>query len=153
MNTTRPAPARAAIERLPRGAGIRPKAGRHRIGLALTLTLFGLAPAARAETLRCVFTDPFHRTSYDFATRTLTVIGPDPDLPVVRRRLTLARRAPGQVTLLDGRGLVVQQIALTWRGSDGMSDLVYPYEVRWQREGTVLVGACTSDALPAKGQP
>ena len=38
---------------------------------------------------------------------------------------------------------VVQRLELSYKGSDGMSDFVYPYSVHWISED--LYGGCTSN--------
>lgn len=85
--------------------------------------------------------------------RTLTITGSETDQPLVMQRVEFTIRGPGTFTLADAQGKLVQRLVLSGKGSDGMSDRVYPYEVQWLRDGFTLAGACVSEAPRAKGKP
>jgi uncharacterized membrane protein len=50
--------------------------------------------------------------------------------------------------LWDAKRRVVQRLELSFRGSDGMSDRVYPYEAHWLSKD--LHGGCTSNHLSVR---
>ena len=112
----------------------------------LLLLGFGFMPViVQADIIKCSFTEPFITTVYSTNTSTLTVI-----YDAERRRETLNNISfqimkPATFELWDAKRRVVQRLDLSFRGSDGMSDRVYPYEAHWLTKN--LHGGCTSNHL------
>jgi len=88
-------------------------------------------PAA-AKVITCSFTEPFIRTFYDPAKRTLTLVY---DAEKKRREVVTGIRSrtasPKVIELRNEKQDVIQRLELNNQGSDGMSDKTYPYEGRW----------------------
>jgi hypothetical protein len=104
-----------------------------------TATLgFGLAlgPAAagpaRAEAIRCTFTEPSLTTLYDPGRRLLAVHDPVTDYPRVARtfyrHVVRVRTGPRRFELRV-RGVLLARLVRDGRGSDGMSEHRYAYTV------------------------
>jgi hypothetical protein len=67
------------------------------------------------------------------------------------RNLSFQILGPGDFEIKDANGKVVQKLKLSFNGSDGMSDSIYPYEAQWlpkrSEPAAVLYGGCTSERL------
>jgi hypothetical protein len=114
-------------------------------GWLLAAALLSGASSARADIVRCVFTEPFITTVYNTNQSTLTIfhdVGNREDAPAF---LSFQIIKPGFFELWNSKNEVVQRLQLSFRGSDGMSDQVYPYEVEWVP--MKLHGGCTSNHL------
>jgi uncharacterized membrane protein len=115
----------------------------------LLLLGFVLVPATvQADIIRYSFTEPFIMTVYSTNENTLTVT-----YDAERRRETLRNISfqitnPAPFDLWDAKRRVVQRLELSFRGSDGMSDRVYPYEAHWLSKD--LHGGCTSNHLSVR---
>src|SRR4051812_42619589 len=90
------------------------------------LTLTPMHPAA-AKVITCSFTEPFIRTFYDPAKRTLTLVY---DAEKKRREVVTGIRSrtasPKVIELRNEKQDVIQRLELNNQGSDGMSDKTYP---------------------------
>ncbi len=111
----------------------------------LVVFSFCAAPAS-ARIITCSFTEPFVRTFYDPARKTLTIVQ-----DVERRKQMQRDIAPKNIskTVLELRnikGEIVQRLEHSFQGSDGMSDRSYPYVVQWMPQNPnmpeVLTGGC-----------
>lgn len=92
-----------------------------------------------AAIFKCAYTEPFLITIYNSAARILTVVH---DVEKRRNIIHDVRMSTVANTLeLRIKNAVVQRIDLRSRGSDGMSDRVYPYKGEWLPESTQ--GGCT----------
>ena len=100
---------------------------------------------AKADIIKCSFTEPFITTSYDTALRRMTVT-----YDVQKRRrvfdsVSMREMRPRAFEFRSADGRVLQRVERTCRGSDGMSDRVYPYSAQWVPQD--LHGGCTSTSL------
>jgi uncharacterized membrane protein len=100
------------------------------VGAILLNCLFGAA-LAQPPSITCYFTEPFVRTVISLHRHTLTVNFDVKKRKKVERGLSLQVTSPTGLQLKNKAGEVIQELLLSHRGSDGMSDQVYPYEVRW----------------------
>jgi hypothetical protein len=99
-----------------------------------------------ARVIACSFTEPFIRTSYDSDHRTLTITYDVENRSEVQRNISLKAITPTILELQNEKKQVVQRLKLSFRGSDGMSDRLYPYAVQWTPMNDelpqVLYGGC-----------
>ena len=108
-----------------------------------------LAPTwARADVITCRFTEPFITTTYSMAQSTLTIKYDTERLEIVLKGISFQIQKAELFELWDQDHRVIQRLHLSFRGSDGMSDLLYPYEAAWTTAG--LRGGCTSNQLTVK---
>jgi uncharacterized membrane protein len=115
------------------------------------IVLFGLVfvpSIAQADIIKCSFTEPFITTVYSTNENTLTVT-----YDAERRRETLKNISfqimkPATFELWDAKRRVIQRLELSFRGSDGMSDRVFPYAAHWLSKD--LHGGCTSNHLSVR---
>ncbi|MBC7384867.1 MAG: hypothetical protein H7301_01745 [Cryobacterium sp.] len=110
-------------------------------------------PAAKADRIRCSFTEPFLSTEYNMVNQTFTVVDSFSQYPkvfkTVVKSVRLEIKDSGVFQLRIASGKIIQKLLLNHQGSDGMSGTVFPYEVTWTGHQN-LVGGCVSDSLPAK---
>lgn len=131
--------------------------------LALTafLSLSVVSHSVQADIIRCVFTEPFFNMTYSMAQQSITVTSPNGTR--IYRNVGFQILAPGRFVLGDVRRPLVD-LRLNNKGSDGMSDYVYPYTaaVRYPHHpGGKLRGGCESNylrkrmagAAPESGSP
>ena len=113
---------------------------------ALAAILVCAAPAS-AQIITCSFTEPFIRTFYDPARKTLTIIQDVDHRREVQRGITAETVSAVILELRNGKGEIVQRLEHSFRGSDGMSDRSYPYAVTWTPRDPampeILNGGCT----------
>lgn len=110
--------------------------------------------AAHAGTLECHFTEPFFTVTFDSATGKVVLLSADETDPAtgdpvprtIAKGATLtAHPAQGwQELVLEGAGQTILTLKLTGRGSDGMSDRVYPFEALYGGRD----GGCLTDKYP-----
>ena len=111
---------------------------------ALFWPLIGTVSTADADIIRCSFTEPFAVTTYSTNTRELNIsYSVEPSKNKTLKEVSLQIMGPGVFELWDEEKQVVQRLELSYKGSDGMSDSVFPYSVRWIPEN--LYGGCTSN--------
>jgi uncharacterized membrane protein len=111
--------------------------------LALGQTISLLAPAAtRAETITCSYTEPFVNTVYQTGGRTLTLTRAI-EKEVHRIRVS-ARVRDGHIELVNRPQALRQTMVRDGKGSDGMSDNVFPWSstLAWKRLPYRLHGGC-----------
>ncbi len=100
---------------------------------------------AHADIIKCVFTEPFWSTTYSTTQSTLTYTDHMENTTQVIRNVSLQIKGAGIFELVSKDGQVLQKLNLNNNGSDGMSDNVYPYEVRDLSHN--IVGGCSSNHL------
>lgn len=97
-----------------------------------------------ADIIRCSFTEPFVIATYSTNTQELII---SYDVKYANSKtlkdVSLQIMGPGVFELWDAEQKVVQVLELSYNGSDGMSDYVYPYSVHWVPEN--LHGGCISN--------
>jgi hypothetical protein len=111
---------------------------------AVVWLLSGVVSTADADIIRCSFTEPFVVTTYSTNTKELNI---SYDVETAKNKtlkdVSLQIMGPGVFELWDDQKQVAQRLELSYTGSDGMSDFVYPYSVHWIPED--LHGGCTSN--------
>lgn len=107
--------------------------------------------SAQADIIKCTFTEPFINFEYSMTQSRLTVIDPVSNYPAVIKTKTnnvsFQIMGPGHFELWDKNKNVLAVLFLTYNGSDGMSDNVFPYDVQFVGYGG-LRGGCTSNFQP-----
>lgn len=118
-----------------------------------------MSASASAEVVHCSFTEPFFNLEIDTARKTLKKTEPDWNndagqtvTTILSRTVAVKRLAPKVVSplveipryqILSG-GKPVMVLELSYQGSDGMSDFVFPYATKYDGH----FGGCYSDKLP-----
>lgn len=94
--------------------------------LVVTFVLF-LASITHADIIKCTFTEPFVKSTYSMNQSTLTYLDSENKKKVLKN-VSFQIKAAGVFELVKD-GKVLQTLLLNDQGSDGMSDMVYPYDV------------------------
>lgn len=114
-----------------------------RIRLAIWL-LIALCPptAARAETITCLYTEPFLHTIYAMGGHSLTLTRAIEKQ--THRFHVSARVRDGHIELLNRSQALRQTMIRDGKGSDGMSDTVFPWSatLTWKALPYRLHGGC-----------
>jgi hypothetical protein len=111
-------------------------------------SLLLVASVSQADVIKCVFTEPFVNTVYSMTQSSLTYSSAGEDKPVVIKNVSFQIKAAGVFELVSKDGKVLQTLTLNNNGSDGMSDTVFPYEVKDNNEMMTVnngIGGCTSN--------
>ena len=101
--------------------------------------------AAWADVIVCSYTEPFIRTLYDTSLKTMTVVHDVQPRREILNRISMREIRPGVFEFRSAAGRTVQVIERNCRGSDGMSERVYPYAAQWIARK--LHGGCASNRL------
>jgi uncharacterized membrane protein len=104
-----------------------------------------LSDVVSADIIKCSYTEPFMTTSYDTSLKRMTVTYDVEKRRKIFDRVSMRELKPGVFELRNTNGQVLQRVERTCRGSDGMSDRLYPYEAQWIPEK--LHGGCTSTGM------
>ena len=104
-----------------------------------------LSHVVNADIIKCSFTEPFMTTSYDTSLKRMTVTYDVEKRQRIYDRISIRELRPGAFELRSVEGQILQRVERTCRGSDGMSDRVYPYSARWIPQE--LHGGCTSTRM------
>lgn len=118
---------------------------------ALVLTAALLIPGlAKADIIKCVFTEPFMNTTYSMTQSTLTVYEMGVKTHTLKN-ISFQIKGPGQFELWNANKQIVQTIVLDNKGSDGMSQRNYPYSGDFDTKSDhgIISGGCTSNFLHA----
>jgi hypothetical protein len=123
--------------------------------VATLATLFSFF--AQADIINCYFTEPFISSEYSMVQQTLTytdAFGSDDGQAStsVTKNVSFQIKAAGVFELVDKDGKVLQTLKLNDQGSDGMSDLIYPYEAQDRgvhKSANGGYGGCESNFLKA----
>lgn len=118
--------------------------------IILTASLL-VASVSQADVIKCTFTEPFVDTVYSMSQSTLTYKSAELK-DVVVKNVSFQIKEAGLFQLVGKDGKVLQTLELNHRGSNGMSDAVYPFEVKDSNQAGVAVqgpGGCTSNSLKA----
>ena len=112
------------------------------------------ASVSHADIIRCTFTEPFVNSTYSMTESKLTYV--DFENKVTEfKNVSFQIKGPALFELVAQDGTILQTLNLNNNGSDGMSDYVFPYEVK---DSTMLTGAnggiggCTSNYLHKQGE-
>jgi uncharacterized membrane protein len=113
------------------------------IQLAIWLLFALCAPsAARAETITCLYTEPFLHTVYATGGHSLTLTRA---IEKKTHRFRVSSRVrDGHIELVNRPEALRQTMIRNGRGSDGMSDTVFPWSVTltWKALPYRLHGGC-----------
>jgi len=111
-----------------------------------------LASISQADIIKCVFTEPFVNTTYSTSQSSLTYDSAGAGKKVIKN-VSLQIKGAGLIDLVSKDGKVLQSLSITGKGSDGMSDRIFPYEVKDNSMVTGAnggIGGCESNYLKAK---
>lgn len=114
-----------------------------RFALASLLAFGLLAPgAARAETINCSYTEPFVNTVYQTGGRRLTLTRAVEK--EAHRFFVSARIRDSHIELVNRPQALRQTMIRDGKGSDGMSDTVFPWSatLAWKKLPYRLHGGC-----------
>jgi uncharacterized membrane protein len=114
-------------------------------GFIFSVFLFGLTSGGQAGTVTCIFTEPFITTIYNTDRQILSLTYGVGRRPERLRNISLKVTRPGVLELRNTKRELILRLERSFRGSDGMSDRVYPYEAHWITKK--LYGGCTSKNL------
>lgn len=116
---------------------------------------------ASVDTFHCVFTEPFVNFRYSEADQKLAISTPETltelpngttqDVPLMELDVRMVKKEDGKLLLVDSNDVLRYTLTLTNKGSDGMSDAVYPYDIQSEtglHTQYGQIGACYTDALP-----
>lgn len=88
-----------------------------------------LASISQADIIKCTFTEPFVNSEYSTSQSTLTYTGQEMKTVVIKN-VSLQIKGAGSFELVGKDKKVLQALELTYKGSNGMSNTIYPYEVK-----------------------
>jgi hypothetical protein len=103
---------------------------------------------AKADIIRCTFTEPFVTTVYSTTQSTLALRYETEGREDIIKNVSFQIMSAGHFELWGPDRQPLQRLRLSHNGSDGMSDRQYPYSVEWISRG--LRGGCTSLHLTVK---
>ncbi len=113
----------------------------------LLTSLFAFS--AKADIIKCSFTEPFYSTQYSMVQQSLTIERANGSTQVIRN-VSFQIMGPGRFELWDRSRRVLMEMNLNYNGSDGMSDFSYPYSAVSTRTVSGFsdhYGGCTSNFL------
>jgi hypothetical protein len=104
---------------------------------------------AGADVIKCYFTEPFATYVYSTTESTLTVsdLSAEPTDSTLRN-ISLQIIGAGALEFWNAQNTAVLRLTIDGKGSDGMSDRIYPYSAVRLPGGQQ--GGCTSNHLAAK---
>jgi hypothetical protein len=112
-----------------------------------------ISVASHADIIKCSFTEPFVDSTYSMAQQSLTYRTPGADGKMqvkVIKNVSFQIKDAGKFEIVAKDGKVIQSLELNNKGSDGMSNIVFPYEVK---DNSMITGAnggwggCSSNQL------
>jgi hypothetical protein len=107
---------------------------------------------AFADVITCSFTEPFITTTYSMAQQKLTSYNGMEQTTTVVKNVSFQIKGPRNFELVKD-GKVLQKITLNNKGTDGMSDILYPYSVEsfdMKEYANSGFGGCSSNYLKSK---
>lgn len=114
--------------------------------IAITAVLLS-ATIAQADIIQCTFTEPFVDTTYSTTQSTLTYKAAFGDTQVIKN-VSFQIKSAGVFELVAKDGTVLQTLTLNNKGSNGMSEDVYPYDVKdFNGLTNKGIGGCESNYL------
>ncbi|MCK6597706.1 MAG: hypothetical protein L6Q37_05020 [Bdellovibrionaceae bacterium] len=118
--------------------------------------IFLISFTIKADIISCSFTEPFVSTEYSMTQSTLTISAAGHDSneeKTIIKNVSFQIKSEGSFELISKEGKVLQNLLLNYKGSDGMSDTVYPYDVKdftYNKDSFPIFGGCSSNHLKAK---
>lgn len=116
---------------------------------ALALLAFSLS--SQAEVFKCTFTEPFVDLEYNTDTQVLKEFEAVMQTKRVVKKVSFQIKYAGTFLLKDSKGKILAEMKLENKGSDGMSDAIYPYEIKYNDmlgKANSGIGGCTSTLKP-----
>ncbi len=112
-----------------------------------------LAPVAKADNIKCFFTEPFIITTYSMSKSTLTIKAMDEKTEVIKN-VSFQIKGAGDFVLMNKDNKVIQTLKLNNNGSDGMSDRIFPMEGQMGQSADSHgnIGGCETNNLKAQGE-
>jgi len=110
-----------------------------------------VASVSQADVIKCTFTEPFVDTVYSMTQSTLAYKSAE-QKDIVVKNVSFQIKEAGLFQLVGKDGKVFQTLTLNNKGSNGMSDAVYPFEVKDEGQVSMAnngIGGCTSNSLKA----
>lgn len=112
----------------------------------LSLTILLSSFAAKADIIKCYFTEPFLTVTYSMTQSKLTVKDEATQDTYSIKAVSFQIKGPGQFELWNSSNKAIMELDLNFQGSDGMSDNIYPYTAMYLNKGIgILYGGCTSN--------
>lgn len=113
----------------------------------LFMTSLLLTSISQADIIRCNFTEPFVNSVYSMTQSTLSYDSAEGKKQVIKN-VSFQIKSAGVFELVAKDGRILQTLKLTHQGSDGMSDRLYPYDVKDNSPITHQgYGGCSSNYL------
>jgi hypothetical protein len=120
------------------------------IGILLSGCVSCCAETASARVVTCSFIEPFVRTTYNSDRQTLVLAYDVDKRRETKKEISFHTVSAKIFELRNADNEVVQHLELNFRGSDGMSDRVFPLSVEWMPRDPMLpdklYGGCVSDS-------
>lgn len=119
--------------------------------LIASLATMLMSISAQAEIIKCTFTEPFVSLEYNTATETLKESEAVMGKKRVIKNVSFQIKYAGTFLLKDKNGKLLAELKLENKGSDGMSDAIYPYEINYKDMLGMAnngFGGCTSSLKP-----
>lgn len=103
---------------------------------------------ASADTITCVFTEPFFSAVYDSEKQNVLILNgfEENSEPGLIPGVKLLILGPGQFQVLNRANDVILDLNLNFKGNNGMSDTIYPFDATF-----TLPGATDGEDLIYKG--
>lgn len=120
-----------------------------RTAIFAALACMALPAVAEADVIRCTFTEPFISMTYSMTQSSIEVVTPDGNETIASVSFQIL--GPGQFALWDAAETALVTLSLDYRGSDGMSDTIFPYSALRAAESGDQHGGCWSNHLPRIG--
>ena len=111
------------------------------IAAILLRNIVAVTPAT-ADVITCHFTEPFIETTYSTNTNDLVVTDESSNKIISTYKVSLQIIAGNKFELWNDKGAPVQKLEVNFKGSDGMSESTFPYDVEFIPMH--LRGGCTS---------
>lgn len=116
-----------------------------KIVLCIVALMFLYTRPSSADTIRCYYTEPFITTSYD-SDSSVFIIDEGGNHKTIIYHVSFHIVASNSFDLRDQENVLVQRMVLNYKGGDGMSDTVFPYDAIYYSSSVPdgLHGGCAS---------
>ncbi|MFN3453845.1 MAG: hypothetical protein ACK41T_02720 [Pseudobdellovibrio sp.] len=116
--------------------------------ILLTASIMLTVQLSQADIIKCSFTEPFVSSTYSMTQSTLTYTDNEGTTQVIKN-VSFQIKSAGHFELVNKQGKVLQILTIE-EGSDGMSDIIFPYSAKDNNSITHKgFGGCTSNYLKA----
>jgi len=102
------------------------------IGIIPFLLTLTVGQFAHAETFTCVFTEPWVTLTYSTSSKILVSSNSSlaPEEKYALKRVSVRESQPGIILWFKANGEQIARLELTRHGTDGMSETIYPYDIK-----------------------